>query len=52
MRAAAALRPHGLYAGGADRNRSIALNHFMPEKKKAEISSVFNWFKEDFEKAG
>jgi hypothetical protein len=27
------------------------LNRFMPEKK-AEISSIFNWFNEDFEKAG
>ena len=28
------------------------LNHFVPEEKKAEISSIFNWFKEDFAKAG
>jgi hypothetical protein len=28
------------------------LNRFLPEKKKAEISSVFKWFNEDFEKAG
>ena len=28
------------------------LNHFIREKKQAEVSSIFNWFKEDFEKAG
>lgn len=28
------------------------LNKFVPGEKKAEISSVFKWFKEDFDKAG
>ena len=28
------------------------LNRFLPKEKKVEISSIFNWFKEDFEKAG
>lgn len=28
------------------------LNKFLPVEKKAEISSIFNWFAEDFEKAG
>ncbi len=27
------------------------LNKFMPDKNKAEISSIFKWFKEDFEKS-
>ncbi|CAN5706450.1 DUF547 domain-containing protein [soil metagenome] len=28
------------------------LNRFRPEQKKVEISTIFEWFKEDFEKAG
>jgi hypothetical protein len=28
------------------------LNKFLPGEKKVEISSVFKWFKEDFDKAG
>ncbi len=28
------------------------LNRFLPDEKKIEISSIFNWFKEDFDKAG
>ena len=28
------------------------LNQFDPAKKKAEVSSIFKWFKEDFDKAG
>jgi hypothetical protein len=28
------------------------LNKFLPRNKKVEISSVFKWFKEDFDKAG
>jgi len=28
------------------------LNRFLPAEKKVEISSIFNWFKEDFDKAG
>ncbi len=28
------------------------LNKFLPNDKKVEISSIFKWFKEDFEKAG
>jgi hypothetical protein len=28
------------------------LNRFLPNQKKAEISSIFNWFKDDFDKAG
>ena len=28
------------------------LNHFSPDKNTAEISSIFKWFKEDFENAG
>jgi hypothetical protein len=28
------------------------LNRFLPEQKKVEISSIFEWFKADFEKAG
>lgn len=28
------------------------LNQFVPAEKKAEISSIFNWFAKDFEKAG
>jgi Protein of unknown function, DUF547 len=28
------------------------LNKFFPNEKKVEISSIFNWFKQDFEKAG
>ncbi len=28
------------------------LNAFDPAKKKAEVSSIFKWFKEDFDKAG
>ncbi len=28
------------------------LNRFLPERRKAEISAVFKWFGEDFEKAG
>ena len=28
------------------------LNHFSPGKNAVEISSIFKWFKEDFEKAG
>jgi hypothetical protein len=28
------------------------LNRFLPDQKKAEISSIFNWFKDDFDKAG
>lgn len=28
------------------------LNKFLPNEKKVEISSVFKWFKEDFDKAG
>jgi Protein of unknown function, DUF547 len=28
------------------------LNRFLPDEKKAEISSIFNWFKKDFDEAG
>ncbi|MBA3352358.1 MAG: DUF547 domain-containing protein [Blastocatellia bacterium] len=28
------------------------LNRFLSDKRKIEISSIFNWFKDDFEKAG
>jgi hypothetical protein len=28
------------------------LNNFLPNEKRVEISSIFKWFKEDFEKAG
>jgi hypothetical protein len=28
------------------------LNKFLPGEKKAEISNIFKWFKEDFDKAG
>jgi hypothetical protein len=28
------------------------LNRFLPSEKKVEISSIFNWFKKDFDKAG
>jgi hypothetical protein len=28
------------------------LNRFLPERRKAEVSAVFKWFAEDFEKAG
>jgi len=28
------------------------LNRFLPEVKKIEISSIFNWFKDDFDNAG
>ncbi len=28
------------------------LNHYIPEKNAVEISSIFKWFKDDFEKAG
>jgi Protein of unknown function, DUF547 len=28
------------------------LNRFLPNEKKVEISSIFNWFKKDFDKAG
>jgi len=28
------------------------LNKFSPGEKKMEISSIFKWFKQDFEKAG
>jgi hypothetical protein len=28
------------------------LNQFLPNEKKVEISSIFKWFKEDFDKAG
>jgi hypothetical protein len=28
------------------------LNKFLPDKKRVEISSIFKWFKEDFDKAG
>jgi hypothetical protein len=28
------------------------LNRFLPEAKGVEISSIFNWFKDDFDKAG
>jgi hypothetical protein len=28
------------------------LNRFLPNEKKLEISSIFKWFKQDFEKAG
>ena len=28
------------------------LNRFLPNEKKVEISSIFNWLKEDFDKAG
>jgi hypothetical protein len=28
------------------------LNKFLPSEKKVEISSIFKWFKQDFEKAG
>jgi len=27
------------------------LNRFLPSQKKVELSSIFNWFKEDFDKA-
>jgi len=28
------------------------LNRFLPNEQKVEISSIFNWFKDDFDKAG
>jgi len=28
------------------------LNRFLPNEKKVEISSIFKWFKQDFDKAG
>jgi hypothetical protein len=28
------------------------LNRFLPDEKKVEISSIFKWFKQDFDKAG
>jgi uncharacterized protein DUF547 len=28
------------------------LNRFMPDAKKVEISNIFNWYKNDFDKAG
>jgi len=28
------------------------LNRFLPNERKVEISSIFKWFKDDFEKAG
>ena len=28
------------------------LNRFLPNQKKVEISSIFNWFKKDFDEAG
>jgi Protein of unknown function, DUF547 len=28
------------------------LNRFLPEVKKIEISSIFNWYKDDFDRAG
>jgi hypothetical protein len=28
------------------------LNRFLPDKKKVEISSIFKWFKKDFDNAG
>jgi hypothetical protein len=28
------------------------LNQFSPDKKKVEISSIFNWYKDDFDKTG
>ena len=28
------------------------LNQFLPDKKKVEISSIFNWFKNDFDQTG
>ena len=28
------------------------LNKFTPDKKRVEVSSIFKWFKEDFDKAG
>jgi Protein of unknown function, DUF547 len=28
------------------------MNKFLPNKKRVEISSIFKWFKDDFEKAG
>jgi hypothetical protein len=28
------------------------LNKFLPNEKKVEISSIFQWFKQDFDKAG
>lgn len=28
------------------------LNRFLPDKKSVQISSIFNWFKDDFEKGG
>jgi hypothetical protein len=28
------------------------LNKFLPGERKAEVSSIFKWFKEDFDKAG
>jgi hypothetical protein len=28
------------------------LNKFFPNKNKVEISSIFKWFKQDFDKAG
>jgi len=28
------------------------LNRFLPNQRKIEISSIFNWFKDDFDKAG
>ncbi len=28
------------------------LNRFLPDQRKVEISNIFNWFKDDFDKAG
>jgi hypothetical protein len=28
------------------------LNRFLPEEKRVELSAIFRWFREDFEKAG
>lgn len=39
-------RAYRAWLGRAD------LNKFTPEKKQAEVSSIFKWFKDDFEKAG
>ena len=31
---------------------AIDLNKFSPNEKKVEISSIFKWFKQDFDQAG
>lgn len=55
------LQPHAYTGGAFDAQATQAyhawlgredLNEFEPEKKKAEVSSIFKFFKGDFEKVG